>query len=77
MIEVKVNAAKYAHVFFGISLSGTSTKFHFKDNMLKYENNLKFYGTKKTNFIHVYFILREELGDYTIRENPTSYNSFF
>lgn len=47
MIEVKVNAAKYAHVFFVMLEDETSTKFHFKDNMLKYENNLKYYGTKK------------------------------
>ena len=58
MIQVKVNAAKYAHVFFNMAMSHeSSTKFHFKNNMLKYENNLKYYGTKNANFIPCIFYI--------------------
>lgn len=56
MIQVKVDAVKYGNIFFDIfthSLKGTC--FYFKANMLKYENNLTYYGTEGGNYLNEFY----------------------
>lgn len=56
MIKVKLDAVKYGNIFFDIfthSLKGTC--FYFKDNMLKYENNLTYYGTEHSNYLNEFY----------------------